>query len=210
MTLRLLHRLLAGLLGLFIVTHLGAHLFAAAGPKSHAGALAPLQAVYRNAVGETVLIVAFATQIVVGLGLAARRWRAKAMGVWGALQIASGAYIAFFIVLHFSAALAARHVSHVETNFYWPAGTLTLAPLPWFFAPYYALGVTSVFVHAAAALKFNAKGALARRGPPVLVGAGALLSVVILLIFSGAFFEIHLPAEHQRYFDGYLRLLGGG
>ncbi|MEZ5891987.1 MAG: hypothetical protein R3C58_02400 [Parvularculaceae bacterium] len=203
---RTLHRSLAIALGLFILLHLSTHLFALAGPEAHNRALKSVQWVYRNRFVEPLLLAAIAVQIGAGLRLMLRRLREPGKGFWGWAQIASGVALGVFFVLHASAALMARHLFHIDTNFYWPGGSLTTPPLQWWFVPYYFIGALAVFTHVAAALHFRfGASALA---PKLLIGAGAAYGATIILTFSGAFFDFTLPDDYVRYFDYYLDQLG--
>lgn len=204
------HRALAILLGLFVLTHLGAHVAALGGPEAHERALDALRVVYRNKIVEPLLIVAVLTQVAAGARLARRRWREPGKGFWGWAQIISGAYFGIFFIVHMSAALAARHLAGIETNFYWPGGTLTIAPLPYLFAPYYFLAVLAVFTHFAAIAHFRfSDKAWGRLVPRLMMGAGAALGALIVLIFSGAFFAFDIPADYQAYYESYVALFTG-
>lgn len=199
-----IHRFLALYLGLFILTHLGAHLAALAGPEAHERALDFLRTGYRNRFLEPVLYLAIAAQIFAGARLAARRWRESDKGLWGWAQILSGAYLGVFFIAHASSALIARHVMQVETNFYWPGGSLVTEPLGFIFAPYYFLAALAVFTHLGAALHFRlGRGGARGAAPAALAVLGAGYGILVVLVFSGAFFPFELPPEHVRYFDYY-------
>ncbi len=205
-----IHRVLAVILGLFVLTHLGAHVAAIGGPEAHERALDVVRVVYRNRFVEPILILAALTQIIAGARLAVRRWREPGKGFWGWAQIASGAYLGAFLLMHFGAALAARHLGGIETNFYWPAGTLTVAPLPYFFAPYYFMAVVAIFTHLAAALHFHfGERAWGRLAPKFMIGAGAGLGAFLLLNFSGAFFAFELPQDYRDYYAKYVAVFPG-
>ncbi|MEZ5895784.1 MAG: hypothetical protein R3C40_11060 [Parvularculaceae bacterium] len=205
-----IHRALAVILGLFVLTHLGVHMAAFGGPDAHERALDVVRVVYRNRFIEPILILAALTQIIAGARLAARRWREAGKGFWGWAQIVSGVYLGAFLLLHFSAALAARHLGGIETNFYWPAGTLTVGPLPYFFAPYYFMAVVAIFTHLAAAVHFHfGERAWGRLAPKFMIGAGALLGAFLVSVFSGVFFAFDLPPAYQGYYGNYVALFPG-
>lgn len=202
---RLAHRGLAVLIVVFLIQHFAIHLVALLGREQHMAALSAVQGIYRNAFVEPVLLAALALQIVIGLRLILARWHQADKGFWGWAQISSGLYIAVFAALHSIAALSARHVYAIDTNFYWPAGTLNTAPLYWFFAPYYVLAVMAVFTHLAAALRFGWPASRRIRllaGTLVVSGAG--LGVAITAAFAGAFYDITLPPEYVEYYQGYV------
>jgi len=200
---RKIHRIMASFLGLFILLHFGVHLSAFGGHEWHIKSLSVVQILYRNWLIEPILIIAILAQIYTGVGFIRRRLRLRRKTVWHWAQIISGGYIAFFMLNHMAAALMAQYIFALDTNFYWAAGTLTVYPLMYFFAPYYFLGVLSLFVHLACVLHF--KG---RKMAGAIAAFGAGLGMVILLPFTGWLFEINLPAAHQDYFANYLQLLG--
>ena len=198
------HRVNASILVAFIVLHFGTHLAAWFGIGAHGVALEAARRLYRPLVVEAALITLFAAQVVLGFVLLARRVRSGRRnrvwgGGWGIAQLLSGAYLAYFIVAHIGAALAARHLSGIDTNFYWPAGTLVLDPLRWGFAPYYALALIALGVHLAAALRFRG----ATRWPRRIAMAAPVLAIAILPPFAGLAYPIDLPPEYRAYFSGY-------
>ena len=194
------HRVGAVVLLLFIATHLGAHLWGARGPEAHASALAIFQSVYRQPLVEILLVLLLLVQVATGIRHIRSRWRDPNKGFWSRMQIISGIYIGFFVVAHTSAALATRHFAQVETNFYWSAGSLTVSPIKYAFAPYYTLAIITVFAHIAAAIHFAA-GPRWSWSKPVLISVGAIIALSILTIYSGGLFPIELPDDHKAYFD---------
>jgi hypothetical protein len=122
-------------------------------------------------------------------------------GFWGWAQIISGGALGLFFLVHGSGALSARHVFNIDTNFYWPAGSLVTPSLPTFFTPYYMTAALAVFTHLAAALHYRISGKISAFAPPLLIGAGAAYGAIIIIVFSGTLFEINLPAEYQEYFS---------
>ena len=102
---RKLHRITGGVIALFLFTHLAVHLFALAGPDAHNAALKSVQWIYRHPLVEPLLIAALLFQISLGIRLALRRWREPGKSGWAKLQLASGFYLAYFIIVHSGAAL---------------------------------------------------------------------------------------------------------
>lgn len=199
----LAHRVLALLLGLFILSHFAVHLTALAGPEAHIRYLDMARVVYKNPVIEPLLVIAILTQVFIGVKLVARRWRQPSKGFWGWLQILSGLYLAFFLLIHSSAALYTKYGIGLDTNFYWGAGTVNIAPLMYGFMPYYFLGISSVFAHFASALYFGWQGRGAQVAP-VILAFGMGLAVLIVATFAGAFYEITIPPRYFEYFQGYI------
>lgn len=70
-----------------------------------------------------------------GSWLLARRWKQR-RGKVAWLQALSGAYLAFFLMVHVGAVLFGRTVLKLDTNFYYAAAGLYVPPFQFFFAPY--------------------------------------------------------------------------
>lgn len=181
MTLRRLHQLLAVLLGLFLVLHLGNHLAGLWGQEVHGTAQAILQRVYRNPILEPLLLVAVCFQIGLGLVLLTRRRRLT-------LQTLSGAYLALFLMIHLGAVLVARWQG-TETDLAFAAAGLH-APQPWpvVFAVYYGLAVLAVFAHLSVPLSRRAPWA----GRAALV-LGAGLSLTLVALLAGVLTPLTIP-----------------
>ncbi|MCA6247670.1 MAG: hypothetical protein IM671_13235 [Phenylobacterium sp.] len=194
------HRILAAGLAVFILVHLATQLTAVMGPQAHRQALTATQGLYRNPVVEPVLIAALLVQIVIGARLLARRWGQSEKGFWGWAQLLSGGYLIAFILLHSSAALWTRHIFGMDTDFYWAAAPVNLAPFKYGFFPYYALGVMSVFTHLAAAVQFG-WGARAGFLPAALIAVGVVVAGLILASFGGFLYPIDLPPANAAYFE---------
>ena len=197
------HRCLAIGLGLFIVTHLAVHLTALGGPETHIAALSTIQPIYRNWIIEPILVLAILAQVIIGGKLVWRRWKSPQKGFWGWTQILSGGYLAFFLLMHSSAALITRYIVGLETNFYWAAATLNIPPLQLFFAPYYTLGIISIFAHLAAAIYFG-RGQKTTLPSWGIIGAGSAIALVIVAAFAGVFYDIKIPPEYAEYFEAYI------
>lgn len=193
------HRRVAAFLGVFLLLHFATHFAALDSMASQAAVMDFGRAAYRIPLLEITLFAAFALQVVLGIGLLRGIYRRKRKDAWHWAQFLSGAYLAYFIVMHSSAALLTRFVARVDTNFYWPAGTLILDPIRLLFAPYYTLAVTALVVHVVAALHF--------RGPrqwhvPALI-TGPIAGLAIVLAYSGVLYPVELPPEYRAFFESY-------
>jgi len=197
------HRILAAGLGIFIISHLIIHLMAIAGAEVHIVVLESSQWLYRNWLIEPLLVIAIIGQICVGAKLLWRRWKQPQKGFWGWAQILSGGYLAFFLIIHSSAALSTRYITGLDTNFYWAASTLNIYPLQYFFIPYYFFGILSVFLHLAAVVFFRwaDKGVVVSRS---ILALGIVIALLIPATFSGAFYDIDLPLKYIEYFENYV------
>jgi len=198
-----IHRTTAFLLIAFILCHLSVHLTSLAGADAHLAALDSIQWIYRNPVGETILVAAILTQIISG----ARRLRFRGIDGWARVQVISGAYLIVFLVMHTTAALYTHHIFGLETDFYWSAGSLAYAPLKYGFALYYFAAITAVFAHLAAALHFGWPRApeVALRALPI---GGAVIAVGILSAMMGLFYPIEIGPDVAAYYETYFGVGG--
>lgn len=203
LTARQAHLRVALFLGLFLVVHFATHFAALDGMESHAAMLEIGRAVYRIPLVEALLVAALALQVALGVTLVRRMARWPGGGWWRKAQKWSGIVLAVFIVLHTSATLGSRWLFGLDTSFYWAAGTLTLAPLKYGFAPYYSAAVIALVTHVLAALHFRRPARW--HGPALLLGP--LIALPILLAYGGALFAVELPPAHRAYFQIYLNLL---
>lgn len=200
-----IHQFTAIILGVFIVSHLIVHLFAIGGINTHLKALDSVQWIYRNPIGETLLVIAIAVQIVTGWKrLKAKR---KSPNKWAKAQVYSGLYLIMFLIIHTGAAIYTHNIFGLETDFYWAAGSMNISPIKFFFWPYYFLAVTSVFVHLACALHFGwpQKLKLLKNTLPIL---GALVALVIILAFTGLFYDVPVTENVLEYYRKNFGVLG--
>ena len=174
----------------FLLVHFATHVAATLGPGAHWIALQLVRPLYRSSLIEPLLIAAFALQLLLGAALIVKRLRKGSNGSWGLVQIASGSYLIVFIVIHVSAALSARLQSGLDTNFFWPASTLQEPIIAAFFYPYYFFGIVALFAHLAAALHFQGRPRSVVRAT---IGAGPILSLLILSAFGGWYTDFEIP-----------------
>lgn len=197
------HLRVALFLGLFLILHFATHFSGLGGLDWHVGTLATVRSIYRIPVVEVLLIVALAAQIWLGIRLIGRIARRRKKGFWHHGQKYSGIVLAIFIILHTSAAMLARWLSGLDTNFYWAAGTLTLSPIRYWFAPYYAAAIIALVTHLLAALHFRKPK---RWHKPALL-VGPIIALTILTVYGGGLFPVELPVAHQDYFSELLIML---
>jgi succinate dehydrogenase/fumarate reductase cytochrome b subunit len=194
-----LHRFNAILIGLFLLVHIANHLVALEGPAAHIRVMQWLRVAYRAPVLEVLLLAGVLGQAWSGVRLLLQRgaWRRKGVG---RLQVVSGAYLALFIVIHLSAIAWARLVPQLDTNFYFAAAGLNLAPFPVFFVPYYFLAVVALFAHVACALHRLLHSRLTLRQRHTILaawlGAGILAGALIVAAFSGLVHPLAIPAPY--------------
>jgi len=205
-----LHRLTAYILIVFVVTHLGNHLFLIAGRDIYNSVQKILNTVYRNPILEPILIIAISFQVLSGLKMAISSLRRKPKRpfwrrqFWEKAQIISGFAFAYFIIEHLAALAGVRWFNpNLETAFYWPASVMNGAPFTYYFVPYYFLGVLAVMTHMGIGLRFVALRKGKRQLGNILgIGSiilGGLFGVVIVLSLAGTFYDITLPPEWIDY-----------
>ena len=150
-TARLAHRTAGALIGLFLLAHLAYVAAALAGFAAQRQILDGMRAVYRFPPAEALLLACVLLQAASGLRLLRLGWRA-CRGLAQRAQFLSGAYLAFFLLVHCSAVLVARGVFGTETDFNFAAAGLYVFPQALFFVPYYLLAMASLAIHAACAV----------------------------------------------------------
>jgi hypothetical protein len=180
----------SALLGAFGVLHLANHWFTPLGPHWHLEVQAVLRWLYRNPIVEPVLLGSILVQVATGtiLWYETRAHKGAAQPALRKWRRWSGAYLAFFLVAHTTAALVQRYVVALDSNFYWAAAVLRW-PLALWFVPYYSLGIMSFVVHVAAAVSPRRVNAWAC--------VGALSCVVIIGGLSGWFATFEIPTEYR-------------
>jgi succinate dehydrogenase/fumarate reductase cytochrome b subunit len=199
---RRVHRVSAAFLGAFVLLHFANHLVALRGIDAHQAFLTAARTVYRAPFVEPLLLVAVLVQGATGV-IQLRAGRGTRRGL--RLQAISGGYLLFFLSVHTLAILGIRWLG-LDSNFYAAAMVLTIPPLPLFYAPYYALGVSALFAHAACALHFAGlrQGTDLDRVCAGLLIAGVGLALPIVAAFSGVFYDVDVP---QAYRDAVARFL---
>ncbi|WP_341678665.1 hypothetical protein [Niveibacterium sp. SC-1] len=195
MTLRTLHACSAAFIALFALIHIGNHLAGLAGPETHIAYMEQARHLYRVPLVEGLLLACVAFQLLSGLRLALRGWRTR-RGIVPWLQAGSGLYLAFFLTVHVAAVLAGRGLLHLDTNLYYAAAGLHVAPIQLFFAPYYFLALPALCLHLACALSWRLQGLARRRVLALLPAFGAIASLLILLSMTGALHPIEIPANY--------------
>jgi hypothetical protein len=202
MNLRLFHRTVAVLVLLFVVVHVANHLASLSIISTHIAFMGAARTVYRQPVIEVVLLSCVAFQVASGLRLVIRGWRQRSGWIaW--FQALSGAYLAFFLLLHVGAVLCGRTVLHLDTNFYFAAAGLNVHPFQLFFAPYYFLAIFALFAHLGCAVYWQSHAAsrmaaVLAIGLPTLVGA--LVAMAIVLALAGMINPVDVPPKYKATF----------
>ena len=152
--LRVVHGIAGATVLVFIAFHLSNHMFALGGQGAHTAVMEAGRKIYRLPVVETVIVALLLGQVAGGLTLA-WRWSAVPADVYRVFQIASGVYLACFILCHLNSVLiGARLVWDIPTDW----AFMTSAPLGLLrggahLVPHYGLGVFFVLGHLASGLR---------------------------------------------------------
>lgn len=200
MNLKKIHFYSGIILTVFIGIHLINHFASLFGPDTHIALMNKLRPIYRNLLVETLLVLAVLTQIVSGLRLFRSR-RRIATTSFERLQVWTGLYLAFFLIIHLSAVFVGRYFLHLDTNFYFGAAGLNAFPVNLFFIPYYGLAVFSFFGHLAAIHHQKMKLALLGLSPAqqvrTIVGLGIVVTLLLFYGLTNHWQGITLPKEYE-------------
>ena len=200
---RIAHRVSAVLLAAFLAVHLLNHVAGLWGVAAHMAFMDGVRLVYRSPALEPLLLAAALVQIVSGVEQVRAGWGTR-RGFWQRTQAVSGLYLAFFLANHTFWVLVARLGYGLDSNFYLAATFLTIWPLPILFAPYYAIGVLALFAHLACAAHFRIRSRTGDRVGQAFIACGAVLAGVIVAVFMGAFYDIHLPPAYRALVEPFL------
>lgn len=186
-------------MAVFISLHLFNHLASISSAGDHIRIMDMLRVVYRSRVGETILLAACGVQIVSGIRLLVNK-RKQLTDAFDRLQLWTGFYLAFFLIVHLSAVMAGRYLWHVDTNLYFGASGLNSYPAKLFFIPYYGSAVLAVFGHIAAVhfrkMKRTVLGVSVRRQAVLILLAGVVTTVVIFYGLTNGFTRLEAPTTH--------------
>ncbi|WP_246168985.1 hypothetical protein [Rudanella paleaurantiibacter] len=159
-----------------------------------------LRLVYRHPVAEAVLLGAVALQVVSGLLLVSRFRRQVETG-FDKLQLWTGLYLAFFLLIHLSAVLVGRHILNLDTNFYFGVAGLNSFPVNLFFVPYYGLAIAAFVGHIAAIhsrkMKHSVLGLTPHEQASILLALGVLLTISILYGLTNGFHGVRIPDAYK-------------
>lgn len=195
-----LHYLSGLTLSIFIGLHLFNHLTGLAGAEAHINWMEQLRMLYRNPIAETLLLGAVLLQIVTGLKLFFTKRSAANKG-YERLQLWTGLYLGFFLLIHVSAVLAGRFILELDTNFYFGVAGLNTFPFNLFFIPYYALAIFSFFGHVAAIhhqkMKSEVLGLSVRQQARLILITGLLVLLVIFYGLTDGFTGVVIPEEYH-------------
>ncbi|QHV98005.1 hypothetical protein [Spirosoma endbachense] len=195
-----IHYLSGITLSIFIGLHLANHAISVLGEEAHLKTMAFLRHLYRNRIAETFLLLAVVVQITSGLRLFFSK-RKDVNGLFDKLQIWTGLYLAFFLLVHVSAILFGRLVLHLDTNLYFGAAGINTFPFSLFFIPYYSFAIMAVWGHIAAVHRKKMTVRVFGLSPQVqaklLLYTGLILAVLILYGLTNHFTGMTIPEEYN-------------
>lgn len=200
MNLKRIHFITGLTISLFVGIHLFNHAYSILGADRHIELMTSLRLVYRNAIAETILILAVLVQMISGLTLFIRR-RRQAVTNFDKLQLWTGLYLAVFLTIHLGAVFVGRLVLNLDTNFYFGVAGLNSFPTNLFFIPYYAFAIISFFGHIAAIHSRKMKRAVLGLTPSVqsiiILALGTCLTIVIFYGLTNHFHGVEIPEEYE-------------
>lgn len=187
---RHIHASSAIVLASFALAHVFNHSLAIVSLGMNTAVLHVLRLVYRQNVGQTILVAAVAVQVCTGLTMAWKYYLRRATA-WRNLQLVSGVYLAVFLVTHLITIFTVRPTG-VDTDFVWashaPAGLLAGLPTVQLLSRY-SLAVLAVFVHLACQARWNLSRVIsesaARKTSYGVMALGGAVTVVISLAACG-------------------------
>ena len=187
---RYVHASSAIVLGVFAIAHVFNHSLAIVSLGTHTAVLHALRIVYRQSLGQVILVAAVAVQVLTGVTMVWNYSLRRASPLRN-LQLISGVYLAVFLASHLLTVFTIRHQG-IDTDFAWashaPAGLLgSLSSVS--LLPRYSLAVLAVFVHLACQARWNLARVMsvsaARKTSFGVAALGGVLTVVITLAACG-------------------------
>ncbi len=187
-------------LTIFISLHLFNHFISVFGAEAHIELMNILRIVYRNVIVETILLTAVSVQIISGSKLFLSK-RKLVKDYFEKLQIWTGLYLGFFIIVHVGAVLIGRHILNLDTNYYFGVMGLNTFPFNLFFIPYYGFAIFSFFGHIAAIhfQKMNKRflGLEVKQQSNFILITGIVVTVIIMYGLTGGFIGVKIPVEYD-------------
>jgi len=181
---------------LFLAMHLSNHLSGLMSEATHRQLMDLFRLVYRARLVEPLIVLLFLFQVASGLELL-RRHTMRPADFFRTLQIASGAYLVFFILGHMNSVfIYARTFAHIQTDWNFAVGAPTgLLNDAWNvrLLPHYYLGVFLVLAHLTlgarvVALAHGAQRARADGYAKAGIAAAAVIALAIMLGMVGVHF----------------------
>ncbi|RKF03603.1 hypothetical protein C8N26_1993 [Tenacibaculum lutimaris] len=195
-----LHYISGVTITIFIGLHLLNHFLSVFGEETHIKFMDQLRIVYRNIFIEYILFITVIIQIISGLKLFIYK-RKTLVTFFDRLQVWTGLYLAFFLLIHVSAVLSGRYLLNLDTNFYFGVAGLNTFPLSIFFIPYYSFAIISFFGHIAAIhyqkMKKKFVGLSVKQQSKIIFITGIIFTLITLYGLTNGFSGIKIPEEYN-------------
>lgn len=195
-----IHYLSGLMITIFIGLHLANHFVSIFGIAVHIDLMDQLRLVYRNRIVESFLLIAVVIQIVSGVKLFFSK-RDRLVNYYDKLQVWTGLYLAFFLLIHVGAVLTGRYILNLDTNFYFGVAGLNTFPFNLFFVPYYGLAIISFFGHIAAIhyqkMKKQILGLTITQQSNFILSIGIILTAITFYGLTNGFSGVELPEEYN-------------
>lgn len=200
MDIKRIHYLSGLTITIFIGLHLFNHFMSVFGAEAHIEVMDKLRIVYRSVIVESVLLVAVLVQIISGLKLFFTK-RKVVNGFYQKLQIWTGLYLAFFLVIHVGAVLTGRYILNLDTNFYFGVAGLNTFPLNLFFIPYYGFAIIGFFGHISAIhsqkMKKKIFGLTVNEQSRFILIKGIVVALITLYGLTNGFTGVEIPEDYH-------------
>jgi hypothetical protein len=178
------------LVGIFLLLHIANHLVFPAGPGTYEAVMKLFRHVYRTEIVQPLIVALFLFQIGSGLFFV---WRETAAPSdrFRTFQIASGVYLAFYVLGHMNSVfIYARTYLGIDTGWGFATGAPTgLVKDPWNIRllPHYWLGVFFVLAHLAAGARaiLVAHGIRKAFADRIMIGGAVIAGIVATVIILG-------------------------
>lgn len=185
---------------IFIGLHLFNHFSSIFGAEVHIELMQKLRLLYRNVAIESIILIAVFVQIFSGIKLF-RSKRKISKGYFEKLQIWTGLYLAFFLVIHVGAVLTGRYILNLDTNFYFGVAGLNTFPINIFFIIYYGLAILSFFGHVSAIhyqkMKKEVLGFTVGQQSNFILILGIIVTGIIFYGLTSGFSGVEIPEEYH-------------
>jgi hypothetical protein len=178
------------IIGIFLALHISNHLTGLVGPSTYDAVMKIFRYVYRTEVLQPLLVTLFLFQIGTGLYLVWRHTAAPS-DRFRTFQIASGVYLAFYVLSHMNSVfIFARTYLGIDTDWNFATGAPTgLIKDPWNIrlVPYYWLGVFFVLSHIAVGTRtvMMAHGASKAFADRFMIGGAVTAGIIATAIMLG-------------------------
>jgi len=196
MKIKKIHYLSGLIITIFIGFHLFNHIVSVFGAAYHIDIMDKLRIFYRHPVLEFILLAAVFLQIISGVRLFFSK-RKMVNSFFEKLQIWTGLYLAFFLLMHVGAVMMGRFVLALDTNFYFGVAGLNTFPFYLFFVPYYGLAILSFFGHVAAIhsqkMKQTILGITVEQQARFILLKGVIVTLIIFYGLTNGFAGLEIP-----------------